>query len=122
MKIILLEIIALICLAAGIYFDQILLILGSVFVFYIWTCIYDYDEESQTQMYIQLLFCLAHLGSMIYVIIGLVKDALSMAQELLGPQPDFLYYLMVIALFIISYVVTNYLTNLLFNIIKQNEK
>ena len=111
MKIILLEIIALICLAAGIYFDQKLLNLGSFFVFYIWTCIYDYDEESQTQMYIQLLFLLAYLGSMIYVIIGLVKDALSMAQELLGPQPEFLSYLIVIALLIISHYVSGLLSN-----------
>lgn len=103
MKIILL-LITLICTLAGIYFDQIVVTLGSFFVFYVWTLAHDYDQEPTAHTYIELLLLLMCTGLIIYVIIGLVKDALSMAKELLGPQPDFLYYLMVIALYLTLFV------------------
>jgi hypothetical protein len=72
-------------------------------------------------MYIQLLLLLTCTGLIIYVIIGLVKDALSMAQELLGPQPDFLYYLMVIALYLTLFVAGKLLSKKIRKIILGND-
>lgn len=125
MKIILLEIIALICISAGIYFDQILVVFGSTFIFFAWTCIYAYKEESQAQTYnqlcIQLFLLLVYFGLLIYLIMGLFKDALLTLKELLGLQPDFLSYLIAITLFVISYYASGLLSNKLINFIKQNK-
>ena len=123
MKIILL-LTAILCISAGIYFDQILLIFGSTFIFYAWTCIYAYKEESQAQTYnqlcIQVFLLLIYFGLLIYLIMVLIKDVLSISKELLGSQPDFLSYLIVIALLIISHYMSGLLTNKLINFIKQN--
>lgn len=88
MKIILLEIIALICISAGIYFDQILVIFGGICGFY--TCLRCYTQY----IYIELLLLLTCNGLAAY----------ALPKLLLGTSPDLfdiLSYLMVIILFII---------------------
>ena len=118
MKNIILLLIALICISAGIYFDQILAILGSMFGFYAW---FRGDEESLTKyVYIQLLLLLTYTGLVLYAIIGLAKDALLMIKELLGPQPDFLYYLIIIALYLTLFVAGKLLSNKISKIILRN--
>jgi|13_taG_2_1085334.scaffolds.fasta_scaffold04930_6 uncharacterized membrane protein len=130
MKNIILQIMAILCTFAGIYFDRTLPIIGGILLFFAYDYMNNYykdpeinnHEDLKINTYIQIFLILTQAGLMTYVAYDLLKSSLASVNELLellGTKPDFLNYILSFVILFAFYFALSTISRKFLNILQK---